>query len=310
MSFQGGCSASCLASEPIKAAKVRRVWKVISPFEVIHPYTNLPLQWSLVLPGIAIAALTDWLDGVAARKLNQHSVLGSYLDPIADKILIGSVTLGLAQAVRALQGCWLLVVTEYEHARSMAPHPCGCCPASVGVVLVGVWKAADSLHTTFYTAQPTVLLISESLQDILPMPLAAVIVGRDLGLVLGGFLMRARSLKWRWPGAAEFFRLGGGQEAAPAVAPLMVSKANTCFQLTLLGGCALQGFTQGAFPPPEALYGLGVLTAGTTVWSAAAYMRAFLGLSHQVTRVQQSAQAAKQPLNGQQKGGQRAAGGK
>lgn len=142
------------------------------------------------------------------------------------------------------------------------------------------------------------------------MPLAAVIIGRDLGLVLGGFLMRARSLKWRWPGAAEFFRLGGGQEAAPAVAPLLVSKANTCFQLTLLGGCALQGFTQGAFPPPEALYGLGVLTAGTTVWSAAAYMRAFLGLSHQAAGAQQSTQAASQPLNGQQKGGQRAAGGK
>ena len=82
------------------------------PFKAPHFYTKLPLQWSLVLPGIAIAALTDWLDGVAARKLNQHSVLGSYLDPIADKILIGSVTLGLAQAVRALRECWLLVVTE------------------------------------------------------------------------------------------------------------------------------------------------------------------------------------------------------
>ena len=33
-------------------------------------------------------ALTDWLDGFLARKLNQTSAFGAFLDPVADKILV------------------------------------------------------------------------------------------------------------------------------------------------------------------------------------------------------------------------------
>jgi cardiolipin synthase (CMP-forming) len=35
-----------------------------------------------------VFALTDWLDGYLARKLNQTSAFGAFLDPVADKILI------------------------------------------------------------------------------------------------------------------------------------------------------------------------------------------------------------------------------
>ena len=39
---------------------------------------------------------SDWLDGYLARLLDQQTVLGSYLDPIADKVLIACIvgTLG------------------------------------------------------------------------------------------------------------------------------------------------------------------------------------------------------------------------
>ncbi|XP_078433709.1 cardiolipin synthase [Wolffia australiana] len=47
--------------------------------------------------GLGVSGLTDWLDGYAARKLGINSVLGSYLDPLADKVLIGCVALAMVK---------------------------------------------------------------------------------------------------------------------------------------------------------------------------------------------------------------------
>jgi CDP-diacylglycerol--glycerol-3-phosphate 3-phosphatidyltransferase len=35
-----------------------------------------------------LAAVTDWLDGYMARKLNQMSAFGAFLDPVADKLIV------------------------------------------------------------------------------------------------------------------------------------------------------------------------------------------------------------------------------
>jgi cardiolipin synthase len=45
-------------------------------------------KWALLI--LVIAAFTDGIDGLLARKLNQRSALGAYLDPIADKLLLSS----------------------------------------------------------------------------------------------------------------------------------------------------------------------------------------------------------------------------
>lgn len=210
----------------------------------------------------------------------------------------------------------------------------------------------------------------------------ALIIGRDAALVAGGFVHRFHKVGWRWPGAAEFFRLSAsspsadaasqmqsagaassssapstanlihstsqqpssssssnagqenagkhrkgqapnsksstsvdasiaaisdigtsksqqqkpqeqqpqqkdaanaklkaaseGQSTEPAafVQPLYISKVNTCFQLLLVGGCLTSSWY--AWPPQEVLFGLGVVTGGTTVASSAAYARAYL----------------------------------
>ncbi|XP_039114525.1 CDP-diacylglycerol--glycerol-3-phosphate 3-phosphatidyltransferase 1, chloroplastic isoform X1 [Dioscorea cayenensis subsp. rotundata] len=47
--------------------------------------------------GLAISGATDWLDGFVARKMNINSVFGSYLDPLADKVLIGCVALAMVK---------------------------------------------------------------------------------------------------------------------------------------------------------------------------------------------------------------------
>src|SRR5437868_6255196 len=46
-------------------------------------------------------ALTDWLDGYLARKLNQTSSFGAFLDPVADKFLVSASLLVLVHLGRA-----------------------------------------------------------------------------------------------------------------------------------------------------------------------------------------------------------------
>jgi cardiolipin synthase len=46
-------------------------------------------------------ALTDWLDGYLARKLNQTSSFGAFLDPVADKFLVCASLLVLVHMNRA-----------------------------------------------------------------------------------------------------------------------------------------------------------------------------------------------------------------
>jgi cardiolipin synthase (CMP-forming) len=48
-----------------------------------------------------VFALTDWLDGFLARKLNQTSSFGAFLDPVADKFLVCASLLVLVHLNRA-----------------------------------------------------------------------------------------------------------------------------------------------------------------------------------------------------------------
>jgi len=45
-------------------------------------------RWALAV--LVVAGLSDGIDGLLARQLNQRSSLGAYLDPIADKLLLSS----------------------------------------------------------------------------------------------------------------------------------------------------------------------------------------------------------------------------
>jgi cardiolipin synthase len=63
------------------------------PFFIISIHYR---RYEVALGILIVAGLTDGLDGLLARSLNQKTALGAYLDPIADKLLLSSSFLALA----------------------------------------------------------------------------------------------------------------------------------------------------------------------------------------------------------------------
>ena len=51
---------------------------------------SLPFGWAYIVPSLifSVAAITDWADGYVARKYDQSTPFGAFLDPVADKLMV------------------------------------------------------------------------------------------------------------------------------------------------------------------------------------------------------------------------------
>ena len=94
-------------------------------------------------------ALTDWLDGYLARKLNQTSAFGAFLDPVADKFLVCAALLVLVHLKRADVFVALIIIgreiaisalrewmAQIGASRSVAVHMIGKVKTTVQMVAI------------------------------------------------------------------------------------------------------------------------------------------------------------------------------
>ena len=77
---------------------------ILIPVIVVLFYMPLPYE-TILRCLFLVAVLTDWLDGLVARKLQQTSNFGTFLDPVADKLLVSVVLIVLLQINPTI---WLL----------------------------------------------------------------------------------------------------------------------------------------------------------------------------------------------------------
>src|SRR5688572_29441608 len=113
----------------------------------------LPEEWlaedgkNLTATAVFIfAGITDWLDGYLARRLNQMSAFGAFLDPVADKLIVVGALLALLYLNRVDMLVALIIVGR-EIAISalrewMAKMGQG---ASVAVAFVGKLKTVAQM---------------------------------------------------------------------------------------------------------------------------------------------------------------------
>lgn len=105
----------------------------------------IPAHWvNLTATAIfAVAALTDWLDGYLARKLNQTSSFGAFLDPVADKLMVAAALIVLVEFERVGAVVALIIIGREIAISALREWMAGEGQrSSVGVAMIGKVKTA------------------------------------------------------------------------------------------------------------------------------------------------------------------------
>jgi cardiolipin synthase len=118
------------------------------PFFIISIHYR---RYDIALAVLILAGLTDGLDGILARLLNQKTALGAYLDPIADKLLLSSsfVVLALNRKI----SWWLATLVLSRDILLLTS-------AAVILVVIGYRPFPPSIYGKLTTALQILLVFS------------------------------------------------------------------------------------------------------------------------------------------------------
>ena len=132
-------------------------------------------SWALLI--LILAGLTDGLDGLLARSLNQKTSLGAYLDPLADKLLLSSsfVVLSLEGQIR----WWLTILVLSRDVLLLTS-------AAVIMVTVGYRRFPPSVFGKITTLLQ-ILLVFVVLLTTMFRPPAMLVARQVLIYLVAGF---------------------------------------------------------------------------------------------------------------------------
>ena len=127
-------------------ARIVAIPLIVGVFYLGLPPANQNLLATVLF---VVVALTDWLDGYLARKLNQTSSFGAFLDPVADKLMVCSALLVLLELGRVNAFVGLVIVgreiaisalrewmAQIGASRSVAVHMAGKLKTTVQMVAI------------------------------------------------------------------------------------------------------------------------------------------------------------------------------
>ena len=93
---------------------------VLIPVLVLVFY--LPFEWTNFAAAFvfAFASVTDWLDGWIARRYNQFSEFGAFLDPVADKLMVAVALVIVVSVKDGAQALWMALFSAVIIGREIA----------------------------------------------------------------------------------------------------------------------------------------------------------------------------------------------
>ena len=138
-------------------------------------YAVVPGHLGLLAVVLAVAGLSDLVDGTIARRFDRPSTLGGGLDPVVDGVLLGAVAIGLA--VGGVFPLWLALVIIGRYLL----------PALGGLVLIYMHRRPELRHTVsgqISTALIIILIGGICLFRFMNQDASNVVVGAEVVIPL------------------------------------------------------------------------------------------------------------------------------
>lgn len=155
----------------------------------------LPFKWHYLVTAaiFSLAALTDFLDGYIARKYNQITPLGEFLDPVADKLM---VVIALVLLVEVHASPWFAVPAVVIVGREIMISALREWMAEIGKRASVAVSYVGKIKTTVQMVAIIVLLAFPPIKNSFFTTLGYIFLYAAAGLTLWSMVMY---LKAAWP---------------------------------------------------------------------------------------------------------------